>query len=57
MDKLRSMKVFKQVVAENGFAAGARKLGLSPAQVTRWSGTWKTIWGCSFFNARRAGSR
>jgi DNA-binding transcriptional LysR family regulator len=35
MDKLQSMRVFKHVVAENGFAAGARKLGLSPAQVTR----------------------
>jgi DNA-binding transcriptional LysR family regulator len=35
MDRLHSMSVFKQVVAENGFAAGARKLGLSPAQVTR----------------------
>jgi DNA-binding transcriptional LysR family regulator len=35
MDRLQSMKVFKHVVAENGFAAGARKLGLSPAQVTR----------------------
>ena len=35
MDRLQSMKVFKQVVTENGFAAGARKLGLSPARVTR----------------------
>jgi len=35
MDKLQSMRVFEQVVAENGFAAGARKLGLSPARVTR----------------------
>jgi DNA-binding transcriptional LysR family regulator len=35
MDRLQSMNVFKHVVAENGFAAGARKLGLSPAQVTR----------------------
>jgi DNA-binding transcriptional LysR family regulator len=35
MDRLQSMNVFKQVVAENGFAAGARKLGLSPARVTR----------------------
>jgi len=35
MDRLHSMRVFDQVVAENGFAAGARKLGLSPAQVTR----------------------
>jgi DNA-binding transcriptional LysR family regulator len=29
------MNVFKHVVAENGFAACGRKLGLSPAQVTR----------------------
>ena len=29
------MRVFAQVVAENGFAAGARKIGMSPAQVTR----------------------
>jgi DNA-binding transcriptional LysR family regulator len=29
------MRVFEHVVAENGFAAGARKLGFSPAQVTR----------------------
>jgi DNA-binding transcriptional LysR family regulator len=35
MDRLLSMKAFEQVVAENGFAACARKLGLSPAQVTR----------------------
>lgn len=28
MDRLQSMRVFEQVVAENGFAAGARKLGL-----------------------------
>jgi DNA-binding transcriptional LysR family regulator len=35
MDRLQSMRAFEQVVAENGFAAGARKLGLSPAQVTR----------------------
>jgi DNA-binding transcriptional LysR family regulator len=35
MDRLQSMKVFKNVVAEQGFAAGGRKLGLSPAQVTR----------------------
>ncbi|HEX6704124.1 MAG TPA: LysR family transcriptional regulator [Albitalea sp.] len=35
MDRLQSMLVFKQVVAENGFAAGARRLGLSPARVTR----------------------
>ena len=35
MDRLQSMRVFKQVVAENGFAAGARKVGLSPARVTR----------------------
>jgi len=35
MDRLHSMKVFEQVVAENGFAACARKLDVSPAQVTR----------------------
>jgi DNA-binding transcriptional LysR family regulator len=35
MDKLRSMAAFAQVVAENGFAAGARKLGVSPSGVTR----------------------
>lgn len=35
MDKLRSMMVFEQVVAENGFAACARKLDISPATVTR----------------------
>lgn len=35
MDRLQSMRVFKQVVAENGFSAGGRKLGLSPSQVTR----------------------
>ena len=40
MDRLQSMKVFEQVVAENGFAAGARKLGLSPATVTRLVRTW-----------------
>ena len=35
MDKLRSMMVFEQVVAENGFSAAARKLDISPATVTR----------------------
>jgi len=35
MDRLLLMQVFEHVVGENGFAAGARKLGLSPAQVTR----------------------
>jgi len=29
------MKVFRQVVAEKGFSAGARKLGMSPASATR----------------------
>src|ERR1700750_2717732 len=35
MDRLQSMRVFEQVVTENGFSATARKLGLSPASVTR----------------------
>lgn len=35
MDKLKSMMAFEQVVAENGFAACARKLHISPAAVTR----------------------
>ncbi|WP_280155014.1 LysR family transcriptional regulator [Piscinibacter sp. XHJ-5] len=35
MDRLQSMKAFEQVVAENGFAAGARKMGMSPSVVTR----------------------
>jgi DNA-binding transcriptional LysR family regulator len=35
LDKLRSMRVFQQVVAENGFAACARKHDISPAAVTR----------------------
>jgi DNA-binding transcriptional LysR family regulator len=35
MDRLQSMRVFEQVVAENGFAASARRSGLSPATVTR----------------------
>lgn len=35
MDRLQSMRVFKQVVAENGFSASARALGLTPARVTR----------------------
>ena len=38
MDRLQSMKAFEQVVVENGFAAGARKLGLSPSVVTRLIG-------------------
>ena len=32
------MRVFEQVVAENGFSASARKLGLAPATVTRLVG-------------------
>ena len=35
MDKLRSMRVFEQVVAENAFAAASRKLDIAPAVVTR----------------------
>jgi len=35
MDKLRSMRVFEQVVSESGFAAAARKLDMSPPVVTR----------------------
>ena len=35
MDRLQSMRVFKQVVAENSFSASARTLGLTPARVTR----------------------
>lgn len=38
VDKLRSMVVFERVVAENGFAACARKLDVSPAAVTRLVG-------------------
>lgn len=35
MDRLQSMRVFREVVDEGGFAAAARKLGLTPAAVTR----------------------
>ena len=35
MDRLQSMRVFEQVIAEGGFAAAARKLDLSPPVVTR----------------------
>lgn len=35
MDRLLSMQVFEKVVAEGGFAAAARALGLSPAVVSR----------------------
>ena len=35
MDRLQSMRVFNEVVAEGGFAAAARKLDLAPAVVTR----------------------
>jgi DNA-binding transcriptional LysR family regulator len=35
MDKLRSMMVFEQVVAQRGFAAAARKLDIAPSVVTR----------------------
>lgn len=38
MDRLQSMRVFEQVVAEGGFAAAARKLDLAPAVVTRLVG-------------------
>ena len=38
MDRLQSMRVFEQVVAEGGFAAAARKLDLSPPAVTRLIG-------------------
>src|SRR4051812_9411340 len=35
MDRLLSMRVFRRVVDEGGFAAAARALDLSPAVVTR----------------------
>ena len=35
MDRLLSMKVFEKVATENGFAAAARVLDMSPATVTR----------------------
>lgn len=35
MDKLKLMTVFVAVVEEDGFASGARKLGMSPPAVTR----------------------
>jgi DNA-binding transcriptional LysR family regulator len=35
MDRLQSMRVFREVVDEGGFAAAARKLELTPAAVTR----------------------
>jgi DNA-binding transcriptional LysR family regulator len=35
MDRLQSMRVFREVVDEGGFAAAARKLDLAPAVVTR----------------------
>src|SRR5690349_1985198 len=35
MDRLLSMRVFRRVVEEGGFAAAARALDLSPAVVTR----------------------
>lgn len=35
MDRLLSMRVFQQVIAEGGFAAAARALDMSPAVVTR----------------------
>lgn len=38
MDRLRSMTVFEKVVAQNGFAAAARELDISPAAVTRLVG-------------------
>jgi DNA-binding transcriptional LysR family regulator len=38
MDRLQSMRVFREVVDEGGFAAAARKLDLAPAVVTRLVG-------------------
>jgi DNA-binding transcriptional LysR family regulator len=38
MDRLQSMRVFREVVDEGGFAAAARKLDLTPAAVTRLVG-------------------
>lgn len=45
MDRLQSMKAFEQVVVENGFAAGARKLGVSPSVVTRLIGDLENYLG------------
>ena len=35
MDRLLSMRVFQKVIDEDGFAAAARVLDMSPAGVTR----------------------
>lgn len=55
MDKLRSMTVFECVVAENGFAACARKLQLSPSVVTRLVGELEDLLGVRLLqrNTRR----
>lgn len=45
MDRLQSMRVFRQVIDEGGFAAAARALELSPAAVTRLIGDLETHLG------------
>src|SRR5262245_13793509 len=50
MDRLQSMRVFEQVVAEGGFAAAARKLDLAPAVVTRLVGDLEKHLGVRLLN-------
>ena len=44
MDRFHLMNVFVAVAEEQGFAGGARRLGMSPPAVTRAIATWKMAW-------------
>jgi DNA-binding transcriptional LysR family regulator len=50
MDRLLSMRAFEQVVAENGFAAAARRLGVAAATVTRLVSDLETHLGVRLLN-------
>lgn len=47
MDRLRALRIFTAVAEENGFAAAARRLGLSPPSVTRVIGELEAEIGAS----------
>jgi DNA-binding transcriptional LysR family regulator len=51
MDRLYLMTVYVAVAEEQGFAAGARRLGMSPPAVTRAVAALSSAWASSCWTA------
>jgi DNA-binding transcriptional LysR family regulator len=48
MERFTSLTAFHRVVEENGFAAAARSLRISPAMVSKHVHDLEITWGCAF---------